>query len=81
MLAQGVDYWPLAVTRALDDLILRLRTNEHELGTWVLRTEGDLDRVLAYDAQLRELADDWFVNEVRTTTSGRSNASTSPAAA
>ena len=30
------DYWPLAVTRALDDLILRLRTNEPELGTWVL---------------------------------------------
>lgn len=25
---QGVDYWPLAVTRELDDLILRLRTNE-----------------------------------------------------
>jgi benzoyl-CoA-dihydrodiol lyase len=61
---QGVDYWPMAVTRALDDLVLRLRTNEPELGTWVLRTEGDVDRVLAYDAQLAELADDWFVNEV-----------------
>jgi benzoyl-CoA-dihydrodiol lyase len=64
VLRQGVDYWPLAVTRALDDLVLRLRTNEQELGTWVLRTEGDTDRVLAYDAQLAELADDWFVNEV-----------------
>ncbi|MEP6815274.1 MAG: enoyl-CoA hydratase-related protein, partial [Marmoricola sp.] len=63
-LEQGVDYWPLAVTRALDDLILRLRTNEPELGTWVLRTEGDTGKVLAYDAQLAELADDWFVNEV-----------------
>jgi benzoyl-CoA-dihydrodiol lyase len=61
--AQGVGYWPFAVTRALDDLILRLRTNEPSLGTWVLRTRGDLDRVLGYDAQLAELADDWFVHE------------------
>ena len=61
----GVDYWPMAVARALDDLILRLRTNEPELGTWVLRTEGDIDGVLAYDAQLTGLADDWFVSEVR----------------
>jgi benzoyl-CoA-dihydrodiol lyase len=61
--AQGVDYWPFAVTRALDDLVLRLRTNEQELGTWVFRTQGDVDRVLAYDAQLVALADDWFVHE------------------
>jgi len=65
VLAQGVDYWPLALTRALDDLILRLRTNHQDLGTWVLRTEGDLAAVLAYDTQLAELAADWFVNEVR----------------
>ena len=64
VLEQGVDYWPMAVTRALDDLILRLRTNETELGTWVLRTEGDVDKVLAYDVQLGELSGDWFVNEV-----------------
>ena len=63
--AQGPDYWPLALTRALDDAILRLRTNEPEIGTWVLRTRGDVDLVTAYDAQLTELADDWFVNEVR----------------
>jgi benzoyl-CoA-dihydrodiol lyase len=62
---EGVDYWPLAVTRALDDLILRLRSNEPELGTWVLRTRGDLDAVLAHDARLAELAGDWFGNEVR----------------
>jgi benzoyl-CoA-dihydrodiol lyase len=63
VLEQGVDYWPLAVTRALDDLVLRLRTNEQDLGTWVLRSHGDTDQVLAYDAQLRELGDHWFVNE------------------
>jgi benzoyl-CoA-dihydrodiol lyase len=62
---QGAAYWPLALARELDDLILRLRTNELELGTWVFRTSGDIDTVLAYDAQLDALADDWFVNEVR----------------
>lgn len=65
VLAQGVDYWPMAVSRELDDLILRLRTNHPELGTWVLRTTGDAAAVLAHDAQLAELAEDWFVNEVR----------------
>jgi benzoyl-CoA-dihydrodiol lyase len=66
-LSQGVDYWPFAVARGLDDLILRLRTNEPELGTWVLRTSGDVDAVLAYDAQLGDgpdgWSDHWFVHE------------------
>ncbi|MEP7193875.1 MAG: 2,3-epoxybenzoyl-CoA dihydrolase [Actinomycetota bacterium] len=65
VLAQGADYWPMALTRALDDLILHLRTNEPEIGIWVLRTAGDPDQVLAYDAQLADLCDDWFVSEVR----------------
>jgi benzoyl-CoA-dihydrodiol lyase len=63
--AQGVSWYPFAVARELDDLVLRLRTNEQELGTWVLRTEGDVDRVLAHDAQLHDLAEDWFVHETR----------------
>jgi benzoyl-CoA-dihydrodiol lyase len=62
--ASGVDWWPMAVTRELDDLVLRLRTNETGIGTWVIRTSGDTDRVLAHDAQLADL-DDWFVAEVR----------------
>ena len=54
------------MTRALDDLILDLRTNELELGTWVLRTEGDAGRVLAYDALVaRAAADgDWLATEI-----------------
>ncbi len=63
-LAEGVDWWPMAVARELDDLILRLRTNEDDLGTWVLRTAGDAALVQAYDAQRAELAGHWFVNEV-----------------
>jgi benzoyl-CoA-dihydrodiol lyase len=64
VVGQGVDYWPLAMTRALDDLVLHLRCNELELGTWVFRATGDPTAVLAYDDQLRELSGDWFVNEV-----------------
>ncbi|MCK2218772.1 2,3-epoxybenzoyl-CoA dihydrolase [Actinomadura sp. ATCC 31491] len=61
---EGAAYWPLAVTRALDDLILHLRANEPALGIWVLRATGDPALVLAHDARLRE-ADDWFASEVR----------------
>jgi benzoyl-CoA-dihydrodiol lyase len=64
VLAQGADYYPMAVARELDALVLHLRTNELLLGTWVVRTRGDADAVLAYDAQLEELSGDWFVNEV-----------------
>ncbi|GAA4666109.1 2,3-epoxybenzoyl-CoA dihydrolase [Gordonia humi] len=63
-LEQGVDYWPLAVTRELDDLILHLRTNENDLGTWVLRVTGDAEKALAYDAQVLA-GDDWFIREIR----------------
>jgi benzoyl-CoA-dihydrodiol lyase len=62
--AAGVTFWPLAVTRELDDLILDLRTNEPELGTWVLKTSGDAGRVVAYDRLLLDNAGDWLVNEI-----------------
>jgi len=64
--ARGADFWPLAVTRELDDLVLDLRTNEPELGTWVFRTEGDPALVLAHDELLLTSANagDWFANEV-----------------
>jgi benzoyl-CoA-dihydrodiol lyase len=61
---QGAGFWSLAVIRELDDLILDLRTNELDLGTWVWRTEGDPGRVLAYDRLLLEGAGDWLVNEI-----------------
>jgi hypothetical protein len=34
-------FWPLRVFRELDDVLLRLRTNEPEIGTVVLKAEGD----------------------------------------
>jgi benzoyl-CoA-dihydrodiol lyase len=60
----GADFWTLAVTRQIDDLILDLRTNELELGTWVLRTEGDVGRVLSHDQLLLDNRGDWLVNEI-----------------
>jgi len=60
----GADCWPLAMTRELDDLILDLRTNEPELGTWILRTSGDPGRVLAYDEVLLGSSGDWLANEI-----------------
>jgi benzoyl-CoA-dihydrodiol lyase len=62
--AQGDRFWPLAMTRELDDLILDLRTNESQLGTWILRTEGDPGLVLGYDRLLLANAGDWLVNEI-----------------
>jgi benzoyl-CoA-dihydrodiol lyase len=62
--AQGADFYPLALIRELDDLILDLRANEIELGTWVLRTAGDAQRVLGYDQLLLENRGDWLVNEI-----------------
>jgi benzoyl-CoA-dihydrodiol lyase len=62
--ARSAEFWPLAVIRELDDLILDLRTNETELGTWVFRTEGDPAKVLAYDELILASTGDWFANEV-----------------
>jgi benzoyl-CoA-dihydrodiol lyase len=58
------DFWTLAMTRELDDLILDLRTNEPLLGTWVLRTKGDSAAVLAHDDHLLGLPDDWRSDEI-----------------
>ncbi|TDC90480.1 2,3-epoxybenzoyl-CoA dihydrolase [Actinomadura sp. 7K507] len=61
---QGADFWTLAMTRELDDLILDLRTNEPDLGTWVLRTGGDAGNVLAHDRLLLGNTGDWLANEI-----------------
>ncbi len=61
---QGVDFWPMALARDLDDLILHLRTNEQEMGTWVFKTSGDADMVEAADKALLDNQDDWLVREI-----------------
>jgi benzoyl-CoA-dihydrodiol lyase len=63
--AAGTRFWPLAVARELDDLILHLRTNEEEIGLWVLRSTGSPDLVEAHDRALLEHDADWLVREIR----------------
>jgi benzoyl-CoA-dihydrodiol lyase len=57
-------WWPLAACRELDDALLLLRTNHPELGTLVLRTDGDREVMAAVDDALLGSGDDWFVREV-----------------
>lgn len=61
--AAGVDWWPLAMARELDDAILIMRTNELDVGTWLLKTEGDAAAVLAADETMLAHKDHWLVNE------------------
>lgn len=60
----GADWWPVAMTRELDDAILMLRTNNAEIGTFLLKTTGEAESVLAVDAVLAQFSGDWFVREV-----------------
>jgi benzoyl-CoA-dihydrodiol lyase len=64
IVAEGMAWWPLAMARDLDDAILMLRTNNQEIGLWLLRTEGDAAKVLAADQALADNRDHWFVREV-----------------
>ncbi len=61
--AAGVNWWPLKMQRELDDAILNLRTNELEVGTWVIKTRGDANRVMQADAVLEQHKDHWLVRE------------------
>jgi len=61
---QGADFWPLALVRELDDLLLHIRSNEAETCTLVFKSEGDADAVAAYDALLQQHAGDWLVREI-----------------
>jgi benzoyl-CoA-dihydrodiol lyase len=63
--AQGAAFWPLALARELDDLILHLRTNEEQTGLWVFRTTGSADLVMAYDRLLTDHQADWLVREIQ----------------
>jgi benzoyl-CoA-dihydrodiol lyase len=63
IVAAGVQWWPLQLARELDDAILNLRTNELEIGTWVLKTRGDANLVMQADAVLEQHKGHWLVRE------------------
>ncbi len=64
ILEAGDQFWPLRAFRELDDALLRLRLNEPELGTIVIRTDGEIDSVLAIDRTLAAHQSHWLVREI-----------------
>jgi len=64
LLDQGSDAWVVRAFRELDDALLRLRMNHLEVGTVVLRTEGDPARVLEHDRFVAAFREHWLVREV-----------------
>ena len=61
--AAGGHWYPLQLARQLEDAILEMRTNEPEIGLWLVKTEGDATAVLAMDATLQAHAGHWLVRE------------------
>ncbi len=61
--AAGAAWYPLAMARELEDAILQMRTNETEIGTWLIKTAGDTSAVLALDATLLAHKNHWLVRE------------------
>ncbi len=59
----GADWFPLAMARELEDAILQMRTNELDIGVWLIKTEGDAVAVLASDAVLMAHQNHWLVRE------------------
>jgi benzoyl-CoA-dihydrodiol lyase len=63
-LADGDQAWPLRAFRELDDALLRLRLNEPEIGTVIVRATGDPQAVLDVDIALAAHRDHWLVREI-----------------
>lgn len=61
---QGVNFWPFALARELDDAIMELRVNEKDIGTWVFKSEGNAANVEAADKALLDNADHWLAREI-----------------
>jgi benzoyl-CoA-dihydrodiol lyase len=62
--AAGAQFWPLRAFRELDDALLRLRFNEPEIGTIIVRTEGEIEAMIAVDRTLVEHQSHWLVREI-----------------
>ena len=61
--ALGAAWYPLQMARELDDAILSMRTNELDIGTWLIKTEGQADAVRLLDATLIANRGHWLVRE------------------
>jgi benzoyl-CoA-dihydrodiol lyase len=67
IVAAGANWYPLAMARQLDDAILHMRTNELDIGTWLMKTSGDSETatqaVQAMDTVLLANQNHWLVRE------------------
>ncbi|MFZ4481704.1 MAG: 2,3-epoxybenzoyl-CoA dihydrolase, partial [Rhodoferax sp.] len=61
--AAGAAWYPLAMARELEDAILTMRTNELDIGIWLIKTQGERADVLALDATLLAHQGHWLVRE------------------
>ena len=61
--ALGADWYALRLARELDDAILSMRTNELDIGTWLIKTRGDAAKVAELDALLMAQRGHWLVRE------------------
>jgi benzoyl-CoA-dihydrodiol lyase len=63
-IAAGDQAWALRAFREIDDAVLRLRLNEPEIGTVLVRTTGDPEAALRVDRALHEHRNHWLVREI-----------------
>ena len=63
MQAQGCDFWPLRFARELEHAILDLRINHSLTGLTLIKSEGSLDDLLAWDQALLDNRGQWFVDQ------------------
>ena len=61
--AQSSNWYPFEMARELEDAILNMRTNELDIGIWLIKTKGSHEAVQAMDTTLINNKDHWFVNE------------------
>lgn len=61
---RGADAWSLRAFRELEDALLHLRFNYAQVGVILLKTRGEIDAVLAHDAALASMSDDWLASEI-----------------
>jgi benzoyl-CoA-dihydrodiol lyase len=61
--AAGAAWYPLVLARELEDAILSMRTNELDIGVWLIKTAGSTEHVLAMDEVLQRHRKHWFVRE------------------
>ena len=63
-LKAGDGSWAVRAFREFDDALLRLRLNEPEIGTVIIRAVGDPGAVVAVDRVLHDNASHWLVREI-----------------